>query len=420
MSSAPSTLNGGFPSVVVTGMHAVSGLGPDIDTTWANLLEGKSGVEKLETGRITGLPLDGLPAQIGAQLKFDPTESLSRVEKRRMSYTQQLGVVVARQLWEDSGKPEVDGDRLGVVIGTGLGGGDAMLDTIDRMREGGYKKVSPLSVQMIMPNGTAAVIGLELGARAGVITPISACATGTEALVHAWQMIVMGDADMVVAGGIEGVIDAIPIACFSMMRALSTQNEDPKSASRPFDRDRKGFVFGEGGALLILEREEHAKARGAKIYARLMGVGLTSDAFHMVAPDLEGKGAERAMRRAIERAGISASDITYVNAHATGTDVGDPAEAMAINRAIGDHAAVYAPKSALGHSIGAVGALESILTIKALEDGISPPTLNLDNQDPEIKLDVVHGESRKGDFQYAINNSFGFGGHNAALVFGKA
>lgn len=406
--------------MVVTGMHAVSGLGPDIDTTWANLLDGKSGVEKLETGRITGLPLAGLPAQIGAQLKFDPTESLSRVEKRRMSYTQQLGVVVARKLWEDAGKPEVDGDRLGVVIGTGLGGGDAMIDTIDRMREGGYKKVSPLSVQMIMPNGTAAVIGLELGARAGVITPISACATGTEALVHAWQMIAMGDADMVVAGGIEGVIDAIPIACFSMMRALSTQNDDPKAASRPFDRDRKGFVFGEGGALLILEREEHAKARGAKIYARLMGVGLTSDAFHMVAPDLEGKGAERAMRRAIERAGIAASDVTYINAHATGTDVGDPAEAMAINRAIGDHAAVYAPKSALGHSIGAVGALESILTIKALEDGISPPTLNLDNQDPEIKLDVIHGESRKGDFQYAINNSFGFGGHNAALVFGKA
>ncbi|ADG99172.1 Beta-ketoacyl synthase [Segniliparus rotundus DSM 44985] len=419
MSSA-TTLNGGYPSIVITGMHAVSGLGHDVDTTWNNLLAGKSGVEKLETARLTGLSLEGLPAQIGSQLKFDPTETLSRVEKRRMSYTQQLGVVVARQLWEEAGKPEVDGDRLAVIVGSGLGGGDAMLDTIDRMRDGGYKKVSPLSVQMIMANGTAAVIGLELGARAGVVTPISACATGTEALVHAWQMIAMGDADMVIAGGVESTIDAIPIACFSMMRALSTQNDDPKAASRPFDKDRKGFVFGEGGALLIIEREEHAKARGAKILARLMGVGLTSDAFHMVAPDLEGKGAERAMRRAIERAGVTASDITYVNAHATGTDVGDPAEAMAINRAIGDHPAVYAPKSALGHSIGATGALETILTVKALEEGISPPTLNLDNKDPEINLDVIHGENRKGDFQFAINNSFGFGGHNAAVVLGKA
>jgi beta-ketoacyl ACP synthase len=294
-----------------------------------------------------------------------------------------------------------------------------MVDTVDRMREGGYKKVSPLSVQMIMPNGTAAVIGLELGARAGVVTPISACATGTEAIVHAWQMITMGDADIVVAGGIEGQIDAIPIACFSMMRALSTQNDNPRGASRPFDRDRKGFVFGEGGALLVLEREEHAKARGAKIHARVMGVGLTSDAFHMVAPDLEGKGAERAMKRAIERAGISKSDITYVNAHATGTDVGDPAEGMAINRAVGNPPEVYAPKSALGHSIGAVGAIESILTIKALEDGISPPTLNLENQDPEIDLNVISGEARKGNYEYAINNSFGFGGHNAAVVFGK-
>ena len=288
------------------------------------------------------------------------------------------------------------------------------------MKAGGYRKVSPLAVQMVMPNGPAAVVGLELKAQAGVITPVSACSSGSEAIAHAWRMIVMGDADMVVTGGVEGYIDAVPIASFSMMRAMSTNNDNPKGASRPFDKDRDGFVFGEAGALMVIETEEHAKARGATIHARLLGAGITSDGFHLVAPDPEGKGAARAMQRAIETAGLQKSDITHVNAHATATPIGDTAEALAINKAVGNHAAVYAPKSALGHSIGAVGALESVLTVLAVREGIIPPTLNLENQDPEIDLDVVKGEPRVGQIDYAINNSFGFGGHNVALAFGKA
>jgi beta-ketoacyl ACP synthase len=232
-------------------------------------------------------------------------------------------------------------------------------------------------------------------------------------------MIVMGDADMVVTGGVEGYIDSVPIAAFSMMRAMSTRNNDPKGASRPFDKDRDGFVFGEAGALLVVETEEHAKARGATIHARLMGAGITSDGFHLVAPDPEGSGAARAMQRAMQTAGLSPEDITHINAHATATPIGDTAEANAIRTAGVQHASVYAPKSALGHSIGAVGALESVLTVLSIRDGIVPPTLNLENQDPEIDLDVVHGEARRQDIEYAINNSFGFGGHNVALTFGR-
>jgi beta-ketoacyl ACP synthase len=279
--------------------------------------------------------------------------------------------------------------------------------------------VSPLAVSMAMPNGPAAVVGLNIGARAGVITPVSACSSGAEAIAHSWRHIVMGDADMVVTGGVEGQIDAVPIAAFSMMRAMSTRNEDPAAASRPFDKDRDGFVFGEGAAMLILEREEHARARGARIHARLLGSGITSDGFHLVAPDPSGQGNARAMTRALQTAGLQKSDITHINAHATSTPIGDTAEAAGITAAIGQHAAIYAPKSALGHSIGAVGALESVLTIKSVEEGVIPPTLNLENQDPECDIDVVHGEPRYGQIDYAINNSFGFGGHNVALAFGR-
>ena len=232
-------------------------------------------------------------------------------------------------------------------------------------------------------------------------------------------MLVMGDADMVVAGGVESFIDAVPIASFAMMRAMSTNNDNPAAASRPFDKDRDGFVFGEAGALMILETEEHAKARGATIHARLLGSGITSDGYHIVAPHPEGLGAARAMTRAIEMAGLTKSDIKHINAHATATPIGDIAEAKAINAAVGNHAAVYGPKSALGHSIGAVGALESVLTVLAVRDGIIPPTLNVDSQDPEIDLDVVKGEPRTGSFDFALNNSFGFGGHNVALAFGR-
>jgi beta-ketoacyl ACP synthase len=274
-----------------------------------------------------------------------------------------------------------------------------------------------------MPNGAAAAVGLDRHAKAGVITPVSACASGSEGIAHAWQQIVLGEADIAICGGVETRIEAVPIAGFAQMRiVLSTTNDDPPGACRPFDRDRNGFVFGEGAAVMIIETEEHAKARGANIIARIMGASITSDGYHIVAPDPDGVSAGRAMTRAIELAGLTPGDISHVNAHATGTSVGDVAEGHAINNALGPHggdAAVYAPKSALGHSVGAVGAVESILTVLALRDQIIPPTLNLANLDPEIDLDVVADKPRAGDYQYAINNSFGFGGHNVALAFGR-
>ncbi|ASR04030.1 MULTISPECIES: KasA/KasB family beta-ketoacyl-ACP synthase [Gordonia] len=412
-----STLGGNFPSVVVTSMVATTSLGEDLDSTWKNLLAGESGIRELTDEFITKY---NLPVRIGGRLLKDPSEEVTRVESRRMAYVERIAHVLSKRLWTQAGEPEVDPDRLAVVIGTGQGGGDAMIDAVKAMEgTGNYRKVSPLAVSMAMPNGPAAVVGLNIGARAGVITPVSACSSGAEAIAHAWRHIVMGDADMVVTGGVEGHIDAVPIAAFSMMRAMSTRNEDPAAASRPFDKDRDGFVFGEGAAMLILEREEHARARGAHIHARLLGSGITSDGFHLVAPDPSGQGNARAMTRALQTAGLQKSDITHINAHATSTPIGDTAEAAGITAAIGQHAAIYAPKSALGHSIGAVGALESVLTIKSVEEGVIPPTLNLENQDPECDIDVVHGEPRYGQIDYAINNSFGFGGHNVALAFGR-
>ncbi|MFI6431871.1 KasA/KasB family beta-ketoacyl-ACP synthase [Rhodococcus oryzae] len=414
--SSPVTSTRNFPNVVVTSLAASTSIAGDVDATWKGLLAGESGIDVLEDPFIAEYDL---PVRIGGHLKVNPDDALSRVEIRRMSFVERLALVLGRQVWQNAGSPEVDKDRLGVVLGTGLGGGEALIDAVDKIKTQGYRKVSPFSVQMVMPNGPAAVVGLELGARAGVITPVSACSSGSEAIAHAYRMLIMGDADIVVTGGVEGQIDPVPIASFAMMRALSSRNDDPKAASRPFDKDRDGFVFGEAGALMVLETEEHAKARGATIHARLMGAGITSDGYHIVAPHPEGTGAARAMARAIQTAGLAKSDITHVNAHATATPIGDTAEALAIKSAVGGHAAVYAPKSALGHSIGAVGALEAVLTVLAVRDGVIPPTLNLDNQDPEIDLDVVKGEPRYGQIDFALNNSFGFGGHNVALAFGR-
>jgi beta-ketoacyl ACP synthase len=308
-----------------------------------------------------------------------------------------------------------------VSIGTGLGSAEELVYAYDDLRTKGMKAVSPLAVQKYMPNSPAATVGLERNAKAGVNTPVSACASGSEGIAQAWRNIVLGEADVAICGGVEQRIEAVPIAGFASMRiVLSTSNDDPAGACRPFDKDRNGFVFGEAGALMLIETEEHAKARGANILARLMGAAITSDGFHIVAPDPNGEQAGYAMTRAIELAGLSPTDIDHVNAHATGTSVGDVAEAKAIRNALGRHdAAVYAPKSALGHSVGAVGAVESILTVLALRDGIIPPTLNLKNQDPEVDLDVVAGGARPGNYKYGINNSFGFGGHNVALAFGK-
>ncbi len=414
--TTPSTANGGFPSVVVTAVAATTSLAADIESTWKGLLAGESGIRVLEDDFVTKWDLQ---VRIGGHLVDGIDDHMTRLDMRRMSYVQRMAKYLGNQLWESAGKPEVDPDRFAVVIGTGLGGGEKIVETYDLMNQGGPRKVSPLAVQMIMPNGAAAVVGLELGARAGVITPVSACSSGSEAIAQAWRQIVMGDADFAVCGGVEGGIEALPIAAFSMMRAMSTRNDHPAGASRPFDKDRDGFVFGEAGALMIIETEEHAKARGAKPLARLMGAGITSDAYHMVAPAPDGKRAGQAMKRAMETAGLSPKDIDHINAHATATPIGDTAEANAIRVAGVEHAPVYAPKSALGHSIGAVGALESILTVLALRDGVIPPTLNYETPDPEIDLDVVAGEPRYGEYKYAINNSFGFGGHNVALAFGR-
>ena len=415
--SSPTTGNG-LPDVVVTGIAMTTSLATDAETTWKSVLDGQSGIRRLDDPFVEQFDL---PVRIGGHLLEEFGSQLNKVENRRMSYIQKMATVLGRRVWENAGAPEVDTERLLVSIGTGLGGAEALVFAYDGLREKGLRAVSPLSVQMYMPNGPSAVVGLERGAKAGVVTPVSACASGSEGIAQAWRNIVLGEADIAICGGVEQRIEAVPIAAFAQMRiVMSTNNDDPAGACRPFDRDRDGFVFGEAGALLVIETEAHAKARGATPLARLMGASITSDGFHMVAPDPEGERAAYAMTRAMQLAGLSPNDIDHVNAHATGTTVGDVAEGRAINKALGGHRpAVYAPKSALGHSVGAVGAVESILTVQALRDGVIPPTLNLKNLDPEIDLDVVAGSPRTGNYEYAINNSFGFGGHNVALAFGK-
>ncbi|MGW0162917.1 3-oxoacyl-ACP synthase KasB [Mycobacterium sp. NPDC003323] len=408
----------GLPNVVVTGIAMTTALATDAETTWKKLLGGESGIRLLEDDFVTEYDL---PVRIGGHLLEGFDDELTRVELRRLSYLQKMATVIGRRVWENAGAPEVDPKRLMVSIGTGLGSTEELVFAYDGMRAKGLRAVSPLVVQMYMPNGAAAAVGLERKAKAGVNTVISACASGSEGIANAWRNIVLGEADIAICGGVETKIEAVPIAGFAQMRiVLSNTNDNPAGACRPFDRDRNGFVFGEGGAMMVIETEEHAKARGANILARIMGASVTSDGYHIVAPDPNGEQAGYAMSRSIELAGLQPSDIDHVNAHATGTSVGDVAEGVAINNAMKGHKpAVYAPKAALGHSVGAVGAVESILTVLALRDGIIPPTLNLKNLDPEIDLDVVADEPRSGNFTYAINNSFGFGGHNVALTFGK-
>ena len=410
----------GFPNIVVTGVA--------MTTAWQ--LTRRPPGSCCWTGKVGSVPLDDpfveefdLPVRIGGHLLEEFESQLTRIENRRLGYLQRMATVLNRRVWEHAGSPEVDTNRLMVSIGTGMGSSEELVLGYDKMREHGMRGVNPLGVQMYMPNGASAAVGLERHAKAGVMTPVSACASGSEGIARAWQQIVLGEADIAVCGGVETKIEAVPIASFAAMRiVLSKNNDDPAGACRPFDKDRNGFVFGEAGALMVIETEEHAKARGANILARIMGASVTSDGFHMVAPDPNGERAGHAMTRAIQLAGLTPGDIDHVNAHATGTSVGDLAEGKAINRALGPHggnAAVYAPKSALGHSVGAVGAVESILTVLALRDQVIPPTLNLVNLDPEVDLDVVAGKPRTGNYKYAINNSFGFGGHNVALTFGR-
>lgn len=392
-------------------------LATDADSTWKKLLDGQSGIRKLDDPFVEQFDL---PVRIGGHLLEDFDAEMTRVELRRFLFLQKISTVLGRRVWANAGSPDVDVNRLMVSIGTGMGSTEEMVWAYDEIRERGIRAIGPLGVQKAMPNAAGAAVGLERGAKAGVITPISADAAGAEAIAHAWRNIVLGEADIAICGGVETRIEAVPIAAFTQMDMLSTNNDDPAGACRPFDRDRDGFVFGEAGALLVVETEDHAKARGANIFGRLMGAGITSDGYHMVAPDPNAERAGHAMTRAIQLAGLTPSDIDHVNAHAAGTAVGDLAEAKAINNALRAHRpAVYAPKAALGHSIGAVGAVESILTVLALRDGVVPPTLNLRRLDPDIELDVVAGEPRPGHYKYAISNSFSFGGHNVALAFGK-
>lgn len=410
------TTGDGFDDVVVTAVASTTSLSPDAEDTWQQLLEGQSGIRLLDRPFIVDF---GSPVNIGGELRETFEEQLNRVEKRRLSYMQQMSTLLGRRLWAQAGSPEIDTTRLLVSIGLALGSTEEFIRQYDEWRVKGLKAVSPLAVQMSMPNAPAAAVGLERRAKGGIISPVMADASGAAAIAEAWRHIALGEADIAICGGVETGIEAVPVAAFIQQGLMSTNNDDPAGACRPFDKDRDGMVFGEGGALLLLESEHHAKARGVDILARVMGAGITSDGYDIVKPDPEAERAGDAISRAIELAGLKASDIDHINAHATGTDFGDLAEARAIRRALGDHKpAVYAPKAALGHSLGAAGAVEAVLTVQALRDGVVPPTLNLKELDPEIDLDVVAGGPRRGDYRYALTNSFGLGGHNVALVFG--
>jgi 3-oxoacyl-[acyl-carrier-protein] synthase II len=406
--------------VVVTGVGMTTPVGGDVASSWAAVLAGESGITTIDTEWIADQP-----SRIAGQLRVNPGEVLDRVEARRMDRSQQSALVAAREAWADAGSPEVDPDRLGAVIATGIGGVTSLLSAYDTLHERGWNRVSPHMVTMIMPNGPAAVVGLEIGARAGVHTPVSACASGAEAISYAARMIQTGRADVVVAGGTEAAICDITMAGFSAMRALSTRNDDPTAASRPYDTERDGFVMGEGAGVVVLESAEFAAARGARIYGRYAGSGLTSDGHHIAQPDPEGRGAALAITAALTDAGLTPADICHANAHATSTPQGDIAEAVAIRAALGaatDAVVVTGTKSMTGHLLGGAGAVESIFTLLALRDRLVPPTANLTTMDPEVDLDVAVGEPRvlpAGDLA-AINNSFGFGGHDVALVFRSA
>jgi 3-oxoacyl-[acyl-carrier-protein] synthase II len=404
-------------TVVVTGLGATTPLGGDVASTWDALLAGKSGVSRIEEEWVDRYDL---PVKIAAQLAVEPTDVLQRVEARRWDRCEQVAMIAAREAWAHAGAPEVDPLRLAVVVGTGIGGALTLLHQDDLLENDGLRKVSPLTIPMLMPNGPAAYVGLEVGAQGGVHAPVSACASGSEALAWAWRMLQANEVDVVLAGGAEACITGIPLAGFSQMRAMSTRNDEPERASRPFDVERDGFVLGEGAGMMVLERAEFAQARGATVHGRLAGIGTSADAHHITAPDPEGKGAARAIAGALRTAGVDAADIGHVNCHATATPVGDVAEAAAIRSAIGEHPVLTAPKSAMGHLLGAAGAVEGIAALLSIRDGVVPPTLNLEEIDPGVQLDVVAGEARKVELTAAVNDSFGFGGHNVALVFASA
>lgn len=405
-------------TVVVTGLGATSPLGGDVASTWKALLAGESGVTTLEHEWVEQYEL---PVTFAGQAKVKAEEVLERQEFKRLDPSAQLALISAREAWADAGAPDVAPERILVDYATGIGGLWTLLDGWDTLREKGPRRVLPMTIPMLMPNAAAAAVSMALRGRGGARTVVSACASGTESIANAYEHLQLGLADVVVAGGTEAVIHPLPIAAFAAMQALSKRNDEPARASRPYDVDRDGFVLGEGAATIVLETKEHAEARGAKIYAELAGSGVTSDSYHITAPDPEGLGASRAVLAALAQAGGTPDDVTHINAHATSTPVGDIAEFHALKAVFGDRVGsipVSATKAATGHLLGGTGALEAVFAILAVHERIAPPTINLDNQDEQIPLDVVTSPRDLGSGpQLAISNSFGFGGHNAVVAF---
>ncbi len=408
--------------VVVTGLGAITPLGADVASTWEALLAGRSGVRKL-----TDDWASELPARIAAWAAVEPATLIDRVQARRLDRCEQFAVIAAREAWADAGAAEVDPERLGVVVSSGIGGVASTLAAYDTLREKGWQRLSPYTIPMLMPNGSAGWISLEVGARAGVHTTVSACASGAEAIGYAMDMIRSGRADMVLAGGTEAAIMQLNIAAFAAMRALSTRNDEPQRASRPFDKGRDGFVLGEGAGMVVLESAEHAARRGATVYAVAAGAGYSADAHHIAQPDPSGAGIVSAIGRVLADARISPDQVVHVNAHATSTPAGDVVEAQAIATALGSASGgvvVSATKSMTGHLLGGAGAVESVAAILALRDKVAPPTINLEDPDDDAGLQIVPERrelrSRASGPMAVLNNSFGFGGHNVALAFTTA
>ncbi|MFE7541093.1 beta-ketoacyl-ACP synthase II [Streptomyces platensis] len=412
-------------TVVVTGIGATTPLGGDTASTWEALLAGRSGVSTLEQDWAAELPV-----RIAGQIAVEPTEIIPRPQARKLDRSAQFALVAAQEAWKDAGftakageDTSVNPDRLGAVIASGIGGVTTLLDQYDVLKEKGVRRVSPHTVPMLMPNSPSANVGIEFNARAGVHTPVSACASGAEAIGYAIEMIRSGRADVVVAGGTEAAIHPLPIVAFGNMMAMSKNNDDPQGASRPWDVDRNGFVLGEGAGVIVLESEEHAKARGAKIYAEAVGQGISADAHHITQPEPSGNGIAAALQNLLDNTDLQPAEIVHVNAHATSTPAGDVGELRALRKAFGDdvdHMAITSTKSMTGHLLGGAGGIETVATVLALKNRVAPPTINIDQLDPEADADIVRGEPRQLPAEgriAALNDSFGFGGHNVVLAF---
>jgi 3-oxoacyl-[acyl-carrier-protein] synthase II len=407
-------------SVVVTGLGATTPLGGDVASTWSAMLAGTSGVRT-----ITEPWIETVPVKFAATAAVDPVAVVGRVQARKMDRCEQFALVAAREAWADAGAPEVEPYRLGVAVTSGIGGIGSTLTAYDALRDKGWERISPYTVPMLMPNGAAGWISIEFGAKAGAHALVSACASGAESIGYGIDMIRSGRADVVIAGGAEAAIMALNVGAFAVMRAMSTRNDDPERASRPFDKGRDGFVLGEGAGVIILESEEHALARGARIYAVAAGAGYSSDAHHISLGAPDGEGVTFAIKAAMKDAGITPAQVVHINAHATSTPGGDPLEARAIETALGSDASrvvVSATKSMTGHLLGGAGAVETVAAILALRDRVAPPTINLEDPDDDLGIDLATKPRplapRIANAPMAVlNDAFGFGGHNVALAF---